>query len=68
MAKKTTNEGFNVSYYCRDKNTSDDVKNVTMSWDNRSIEEIRDNLNIWLTATGYGELQVVSKVSVKNGS
>lgn len=61
MAKKTTNEGFNVSYYCRDKNTNDDIKNVSMNWENRSADEIRDNLNTWLVAAGYGELQVVLK-------
>jgi hypothetical protein len=61
MAKKTTTEGFNVGYWCRDKNTNDDIKNVSMNWENRSVEEIRDNLNTWLVATGYSELQVVLK-------
>ena len=62
MAKKTTNENFNVNYTCRDKNTSDDIKNVSMSWENRSVDEVRDNLNTWLSAAGY-ELTVVSKDS-----
>lgn len=59
MAKKTTNEGFNVSYYCRDKNTNDDIKNVSMNWENRSADEIRDNLNTWLVAAGYDTLTVM---------
>ena len=61
MAKKVTNENFNVSYYCRDKNTGEDVKNMTMSWENRSLEEVMDNLNTWLNAAGYGNLTVTMK-------
>jgi hypothetical protein len=63
MAKRTTNENFNVSYYCRDKNTGEDIKNMTMNWENRSIEEIIDNLNTWLTAAGYPELVVMHTVT-----
>jgi hypothetical protein len=63
MAKKTTNENFNVSYYLRDKNTSDDIRNISMTWENRSLDEIIDNLNTWLTAAGYPELVVVHKVT-----
>jgi hypothetical protein len=63
MAKRTTNENFNVSYYCRDKNTGEDIKNMTMNWENRSIDEIIDNLNTWLTAAGYSELVVVHTVT-----
>jgi hypothetical protein len=62
MAKRTTNENFNVSYYCRDKNTGEDIKSMTMNWENRSTEEIMDNLNIWLTAAGYSNLVVVQAV------
>jgi len=62
MAKRTTNENFNVSYYCRDKNTGEDIKNMTMNWENRSTEEIMDNLNTWLTAAGYSNLVVVQAV------
>jgi hypothetical protein len=61
MAKKTTNENFSVTYTCRDKNTSDDIKNVSMNWENRSVDEIVDNLNTWLTATGYGEIVATQK-------
>jgi hypothetical protein len=53
MAKKTTNENFNVSYSCRDKNTNEDIKNISMNWENRSIDEVCDNLNTWLIAAGY---------------
>jgi hypothetical protein len=63
MAKRTTNENFNVSYYCRDKNTGEDIKNMTMNWENRSTEEIMDNLNTWLTAAGYSDLVVVHTVT-----
>ena len=62
MAKRVTNENFNVSYYCRDKNTGEDIKNMTMNWENRSTEEIMDNLNTWLTAAGYSNLVVVQAV------
>jgi hypothetical protein len=63
MAKRTTNENFNVSYYCRDKNTNEDIKAVSMNWENRSHEEVMHNLNTWLTAAGYPELVVVHKVT-----
>ena len=63
MAKRTTNENFNVSYYCRDRNTNEDVKAVSMNWENRSLDEVRDNLNTWLTAAGYGNLVVVQQVT-----
>jgi hypothetical protein len=63
MVKKTTNENFNVSYYLRDKNTSDDIRNISMTWENRSLDEIIDNLNTWLTAAGYSELVVVHTVT-----
>jgi hypothetical protein len=61
MAKRTTNEYFNVSYNCRDKNTSEDIRSISMNWENRSPEEVMDNLNTWLTAAGYSDLVVVKK-------
>ena len=62
MAKRTTNEYFNVSYNRRDKNTNEDIKSISMNWENRSPEEVMDNLNTWLTAAGYSDLVVVQAV------
>lgn len=62
MAKsKQTNEIWNVSYACREKNTGEDIKNFSMSWENRSLEEVIDNINTWLVASGYGNLIVTEK-------
>jgi hypothetical protein len=62
MAKKQqTNESWNVSYTFRDKDTSDDIRCVSMNWENRSAEEIVSNLNTWLVATGYDQLIVTEK-------
>lgn len=58
MSEKQTTESWNVSFNSRDKNTSEDVKCVSMNWENRSLEEICDNLNTWLVASGYGKLIV----------
>ena len=41
---------YNVSFSLRDKNSGDDVKVVNMNWENRSNEEIQQNINTWLTA------------------
>lgn len=43
---------FNVSYTCRDAHTGDEIQNIIMSWENRSDEEIKNNLNVWLTSVG----------------
>lgn len=62
MAKKMqTTENWNVSYSCREKSTSDDIRNISMSWENRPIEEIVDNINTWLVAAGYPQLIVTEK-------
>ena len=59
MAKsKQLSESRNVSYNARDRNSNDDVKCVSMNWENRSPEEVMENLNVWLTACGY-QLKVV---------
>lgn len=62
MAKKQTTETWNVSFTCRDKNTSDDIRSINMNWENRPIEEVVDNLNTWLVAAGYGQLVVSEKI------
>ena len=51
---------YNVSFNLRDKNSGDDVKVVNMNWENRSNEEIQQNINTWLTAIGI-PLEVVKK-------
>lgn len=60
MAKIKTKDNYNVSYNLRDDNTNDDIISVNMNWENRSIEEVKNNLNTWLRAAGL-ELEVVDK-------
>jgi hypothetical protein len=61
MPKQTKiNESWNVQYYARDGQTSDDILNLQMNWENRSTEEVMKNLNIWLTAINI-PLKVVNK-------
>lgn len=62
MAKSSkTKDTYNVSYTLRDANTHDDIVCVSMNWENRSIEEVKANLNTWLVASGLA-LEVVDKV------
>lgn len=59
MAKtKQVNENWNVSYSARERNSNEDIKCVSMNWENRSAEEVMENLNTWLVACGY-QLKVV---------
>jgi hypothetical protein len=51
-AKQANYENYSVSYNCRERNNNEDIKCVSMSWENRSVDEIMDNLNTWLTACG----------------
>lgn len=53
-------ESYSVSYTARDVDSSDDVKAISMNWDNRSIDEVKDNLNTFLLAIGC-QLEVVEK-------
>ena len=61
MAKSNkTKDNYNVSYTLRDANTHDDIVSVSMNWENRPVDEVRDNLNTWLRAAGL-DLEVVDK-------
>lgn len=61
MAKANkTKDNYNVSYNLRDDNTNDDIISVNMNWENRSIDEVKNNLNTWLRAAGL-DLEVVDK-------
>ena len=60
MAKNKTKDNYNVSYTLRDDNTNDDILCVNMNWENRSLEEVKANLNTWLVASGLN-LEVVDK-------
>jgi len=61
MAKSSkTKDSYNVSYTLRDEDTNDDIFAVNMNWENRSVEEVKANLNKWLRASGL-ELEVVDK-------
>ena len=51
--EKVANERWNVSYTASEKNSGDDIKSISMGWENRSPEEVMKNLNIWLMACGY---------------
>jgi hypothetical protein len=65
MAKSSkTKDNYNVSYTLRDSNTHDDIVCVSMNWENRSIEEVKANLNTWLRAAGL-DLEVVDKITIK---
>jgi hypothetical protein len=52
------NESWNVSYSARERNSGEDIKCVSMNLENRSPEEVMENLNTWLVACGY-QLKVV---------
>ena len=61
MAKASkTRDSYNVSYTLRDDDTNDDIIVVNMNWENRTVEEVKNNLNTWLRASGL-ELEVVNK-------
>lgn len=60
---KKVNECFTVGYNSREKNTNDSVKDISMSWENRDLDDIKDNLNTWLRAIEL-PLEVVIKKSV----
>jgi len=60
MAKQKTTDYMNVSYRLDDANTNDTMRDVSMNWANRTPEEVRANLNIWLTACGL-DMEVVIK-------
>ena len=57
-----TSDYMSVCYRIDDKNTNDTIKNIDLNWYNRSEEEVRDNLNTWLTACGFN-LVVVDKTA-----
>jgi hypothetical protein len=61
MAKANkTKDSYNVSYTLRDDNTNDDIISVNMNWENRSIDEVKNNINTWLRAANL-DLEVVDK-------
>lgn len=51
MAKqRQANDNWNVSFNRRDKNTSEEIVNLSMSWENGDVEHVMENLNTWLAA------------------
>ena len=51
MAKqRQVNESWNISFTRRDKNSSEDIINLSMSWENGDVEHVMESLNTWLTA------------------
>lgn len=60
MAKIKTKDNYSVEYSLRDDNTNDDIVRVSMNWENRSLEEVKNNLNKWLVSVDI-PLEVVDK-------
>jgi hypothetical protein len=60
MAKIKTKDSYSVEYTLRDDNTNDDIVRVSMNWENRSLEEIKSNINKWLVSIDI-PLEVVDK-------
>ena len=61
MAKANkTKDNYSVSYTLRDDNTNDDIISVNMNWENRSLDEVKNNINTWLRAANL-DLEVVDK-------
>jgi hypothetical protein len=60
MAKIKTKDNYSVEYTLRDDNTNDDIVRVSMNWENRSLEEVKNNLNKWLVSVDI-PLEVVDK-------
>ena len=60
MAKIKTKDNYSVEYTLRDDNTNDDIVRVSMNWENRSLEEVKNNLNKWLVSIEL-PLEVVDK-------
>jgi hypothetical protein len=52
MAKVKLAENWNVGYVRRDANTNDDILNISLNWENQTIEQVKNNLNTWLLASG----------------
>lgn len=60
MAKIKTKDSYSVEYTLRDDNTNDDIIRLSMNWENRSLEEVKNNLNKWLVSVDI-PLEVVDK-------
>jgi hypothetical protein len=59
MARKVEyNTSYSVNFSMRDRNAGDDIKTINMNWENRSVDEVQENLNTWLRAIGV-PLEVV---------
>lgn len=52
-------EYWSVTYDRRDRDRSDTIRKVEMSWDNRTTAQVAENLNTFLAATGV-PLKVVA--------
>jgi hypothetical protein len=49
--QKVFDETWSVTYAYRERDSCKDVRNVQMSWENRTPEEIMENLNAFLVST-----------------
>jgi hypothetical protein len=51
-------ESWTLNFRAYERETGDDIRNVNVSWENRSVSEVRDNLNAFLAMVGI-RLKVV---------
>jgi hypothetical protein len=49
---KERGESWTMNYRAYERETGDDIRNLNVSWENRSVSEVRDNLNAFLTMVG----------------
>jgi hypothetical protein len=64
MAKVKTRDSFEVRYSLREDSTGDDIKTVNINWENRTVEQTIENLNIWLKAVGLDDVEVSRKITI----
>ena len=43
---------YNLSYSARDENTRSSIMDLNISFENPSTEDLKEKLNIWLSAIG----------------
>jgi hypothetical protein len=49
---KARGESWTINFRAYERETGDDIRNLNASWENRSVPEVRDNLNAFLSMVG----------------
>lgn len=49
---KNRNNNWCINYRSYDRDTNYDIRNISLSWENLPVSEIRENLNVLLAAIG----------------